>query len=120
MFFVGHISLAFLIVYFISKKFPYATKRISIPLIMLLSIKWFKHRKKNCLFLVTMVLYIAFSLLLVLAVSISVIYILNKFRVDLAHALILIMLHSTAIATVILLWVESKGTERQQHLVSNP
>jgi hypothetical protein len=81
----------------------------------------FKHRKKEPSFfsyhgIVDSYLY----LLLVLAISISVIYVLNEFQLGLAHALLLIMLHSAAIATVILLWIKSKGTERQQHLVSNP
>jgi hypothetical protein len=80
----------------------------------------FKHRKKEpSLFSYHGIVDSFLYLLLVLAISISVIYVLNEFQLGLAHALILIMLHSAAIATVILLWVKSKGTERQQHLVSN-
>ena len=61
-------------------------------------------------------------LLLVLAIAVSGIYIIIEFQYSLLYASIIVILHSAAIATIILLWIVSKGTKdakRQQHLVSS-
>ena len=78
----------------------------------------FKHKKKAFFSdhgAADSILY----LLLILAISISLTYILNEFQFSLVQVLILIILHSLAIATIILLWIGSRSSKRQQYLISN-
>lgn len=83
----------------------------------------FKHRKKNSSrFGYRPTADSLFYLFLVLAIAISAIYIITEFQYSLVYVSILVLLHSAAIATIILLWIVSKGTKdtkRQQHLVSS-
>ena len=88
---------------------------VLIGFMALVVITKFKHRKKESFFTdhgaADSILY----LLLVLAISVSLTYILNEFQFSLVQVLILIILHSLAIATIILLWIGSRGSKRQQH-----
>jgi membrane-bound metal-dependent hydrolase YbcI (DUF457 family) len=102
-------------------------KHISIEAILIglmaaVVITKFKGRKKeSSLFIYHGITDSFLYVVLVLAIAVSAIYILNEFQLSLVHVLILVMLHSGAIAIIILLWVESKCTQRrQQHLASNP
>lgn len=84
---------------------------ILIGLMAAIVITRFRHRKKESSFYryhgtADIFLYS----LLVLAIFISAIYILNEFQLSLIHLLITVILHSVAIASIILLWVGSKGT----------
>jgi len=83
----------------------------------------FRNRKKKLFHFgyrarVDSILY----LLLILAILISAIYIIVEFQFSLVYVSILIILHSAAIATIILLWIasrETSGTKWHQHPVSS-
>jgi putative Mn2+ efflux pump MntP len=79
----------------------------------------FKHRKEESFLTYHGAADSILYLLLVLAISVSFMYILNEFRFSLERVLILVILHSSAIATIILLWIGSRGSKPQQHIVPN-
>jgi membrane-bound metal-dependent hydrolase YbcI (DUF457 family) len=96
---------------------------ILVGLMATVVITMFKHRKKNsCRFGYRATADSFLYLLLILAIPISAIYIIIEFQFSLVYVSILVILHSAAIATIILMWIVSKGTKgtkRQQHLVSS-
>jgi membrane-bound metal-dependent hydrolase YbcI (DUF457 family) len=75
----------------------------------------FKHREKEMsLFSYHGTADSFLYLLLVLAMFISAIYILSEFRLSLVDVLMLVTLHCAAIATIILLWIESRVQRKQR------
>ena len=96
---------------------------ILVGLVATVVITMFKSRKKNLFRFEYRAAADSFLyLLLILAITISAIYIIVEFHFSLVYLSILAMLHFVAIATIILLWVLSKGTKDtkwQQHLVSS-
>ena len=86
-------------------------------------ISMFKHRKKDSSRFGYHAATDSFLyLLLISAIPISAVYVVIKFQFSMAYVSILVILHSAAIATIVLLWLVSKGTKdtkRQQHLLSS-
>ena len=57
---------------------------------------------------------------LILAIIISVFYVLAEFKFTLVEVSIAILLHSAAISIIMLIWLASKCTKRQEHVISDP
>ena len=57
---------------------------------------------------------------LILAIITSVFFVLNEFDLSLVELSIVSLLHSAAIFVIMLIWLASKNTKRQEHVISNP
>ena len=57
---------------------------------------------------------------LILAIIISVFFVLNEFELSLVEVSIVTLLHSAAIFVIMLIWLASKNTKRQDHVISKP
>ena len=57
---------------------------------------------------------------LILAIITSVFFVLNEFDLSLVELSIVSLLHFAAIFVIMLIWLASKNTKRQEHVISNP